>query len=231
MRSRAISRINALKVFDDATRKSYYGCDQEWYATEWQRLSGCGPTAVCNIIWYLSHIHPDLELNLNCVSKEASLSFLEELWGFVTPTANGIPTTKMLCESVMGYTQAKRLGLNCRALDIPEEKSRRPPFMDMVRFLEDGLGQDSPIAFLNLCNGGEVNLEPWHWVTIIALNCMDDGTRATIDILDEGRVQRIDLRLWYDSTVLGGGFIFFHAAGNDTEISGNSGLGAHRTSG
>ena len=92
----------------------------------------------------------------------------------------------MLCESVMGYTQAKRLGLNCRALDIPEEKSRRPPFMDMVRFLEDGLGQDSPIAFLNLCNGGEVKLEPWHWVTIIALNCMDDGTRATIDILDEG---------------------------------------------
>ena len=102
--------------------------------------------------------------------------------------------------------------------------------MDAVHFIEDGLSQDSPIAFLNLCNGDECSLEPWHWVTIIALNSTDDGTRATIDILDEGRVKRIDLRLWYDSTVLGGGFVFFHAVGDDTEISGNSRLGAHRTS-
>ena len=231
MRSIAISRLKSLKIVDGAARTFHYGCSQEWYSTEWQRLAGCGPTAVCNIIWYLSHIHPAVGLNQDCTSKEASRSFLEELWSFVTPASNGIPTTRMLCDSVMKYARAKGLYLACRSLDIPEGTSARPPFMDAVLFIEDGLSQDSPIAFLNLCNGDECSLEPWHWVTIIALNSVDDGTRATIDILDEGRVKRIDLRLWYDSTVLGGGFVFFHAAGDDTEISGNAGLGAHRTSG
>ncbi|MGE5790895.1 MAG: hypothetical protein ACM33C_08475, partial [Syntrophaceae bacterium] len=66
--------MNSLKIVDDATRQSYYGCNQEWYATERQRLTGCGPTAVCNIIWYLNHMRPAFGLNQDCSSKEKSMS-------------------------------------------------------------------------------------------------------------------------------------------------------------
>lgn len=39
-----ISNIDLFSVLDENTNKTYYGCDQEWYATQWQRRSGCGPT-------------------------------------------------------------------------------------------------------------------------------------------------------------------------------------------
>jgi hypothetical protein len=83
--------------------------------------------------------------------------------------------------------------------------------MDVVYFLEGALQQDSPIAFLNLCNGDEKNLQSWHWVTIIALEYSEDGNSAFIDILDEGLIKKIDLLLWYKTTTHGGGFVYFTA--------------------
>jgi len=33
--------------------ESLYGCDQEWYNSEWQRLSGCGPSMKIDLgLWY-----------------------------------------------------------------------------------------------------------------------------------------------------------------------------------
>ena len=126
MKSKSITKMNSLKIFDEYTHKSYYGCNQEWYATEWQRLTGCGPTAACNIIWYLNHIQPAFGLNQNCSNREKSLSFMEEIWEFVTPTNEGIPTTKMFYESVIAYTQKKVLTSNIeyatslkRSLSVP----------------------------------------------------------------------------------------------------------------
>ena len=84
--------------------------------------------------------------------------------------------------------------------------------MDVVYFLEGALHQDSPVAFLNLCNGDENNLEPWHWVTIISLEYSEDGKCVFIEILDEGLIKKIDLLLWYDTTTYGGGFVYFIAS-------------------
>ena len=202
--------MNSLKIVDDATRKSYYGCNQEWYATEWQRLTGCGPTAVCNIIWYLNHIRPSSGLNQNCSSKEKSISFMEEIWAYVTPSTEGIPTTRMLYESVMAYARAKGLNLTYGVCDVPEKKAGRPTLADVIRFLEKALEKDTPVAFLNLCNGCAANLEPWHWVTVISLEYEEDAKSAFIEVLDEGLIKRIDLALWCDTTTLGGGFVYFH---------------------
>jgi len=44
MHKKSISEPNLLKLLDERSHKAYFGCNQEWYATEWQRLSGCGPT-------------------------------------------------------------------------------------------------------------------------------------------------------------------------------------------
>jgi len=80
-----------------------------------------------------------------------------------------------------------------------------------LSFLEGGLIKDAPIAFLNLCNGQVKNLDPWHWVTIISLEYAENGKSASIKILDEGLIKKIDLALWYDTTTLGGGFVYFTA--------------------
>lgn len=211
MNSKSISDTNLLKIFDEHTHKAYYGCDQEWYATEWQRLSGCGPTAVCNIIWYLNHTQPAFGLKQSCDSKENSLSFMEEIWEYVTPTNEGIPTIKMFYEAVLAYTKLKGLNVEYSFCDVPEDKSIRPKLADVVIFLERALLKDAPIAFLNLCNGDENNLEPWHWVTVISLDYAEDENSAFINILDGGLIKKIDLSLWYNTTTLGGGFVYFTA--------------------
>lgn len=212
MNSKSISNPNLLKVLDEHSHETYYGCNQEWYATEWQRLSGCGPTAVCNIIYYLNHTQSTFGLKQNCDNKENSLSFMEDIWKYVTPTINGIPTTKMFCEAVISYTKSKGLNVEYRFCDVPEDKSIRPNLGDVVNFLEGALSKDAPVAFLILCNGDEKNLEPWHWVTIISLDNAEDENLAFVNILDGGLIKKIDLSLWYNTTILGGGFVYFTAS-------------------
>ena len=210
MRSISISRLNSLKIFDDAGREVHYGCSQEWYATEWQRHAGCGPAAVCNIIWYLNRIQPAFGPGRDCRRKEESLSFMEEIWAHVTPSAEGIPTTRMLHDFVKAYAEAKGSNVNYEVCDVPETKAGRPALTDVARFLEKALSEDLPIAFLNLCNGDESRLESWHWVTIISLAYSEDGSSACVDILDGGLIKTIDLALWLATTTRGGGFVYFY---------------------
>jgi len=93
--------------------------------------------------------------------------------------------------------------------DLPKDKSLRPKLSQVLDFIQKALINDSPIAFLNLCNGEEKNLCQWHWVTIISLEYADDKKSAFIKILDEGLIKEIDIALWYNTTTLGGGFVYF----------------------
>ncbi|MCK7512275.1 MAG: hypothetical protein MZV70_55010 [Desulfobacterales bacterium] len=60
-----------LKLLDERSHEAYFGCNQEWYATEWQRLSGCGPAAACNMIFYLNNTRPTFGLGENSTAKIA----------------------------------------------------------------------------------------------------------------------------------------------------------------
>jgi hypothetical protein len=101
------------------------------------------------------------------------------------------------------------LNVQFRVIDVPQLKSNRPRLTEVLNFLEEAFDNDVPVAFLNLCNGDEKNLERWHWVTVVSLNVSDDGRDAFVDILDSGIIKKIDLGLWYDTTTLGGGFVYF----------------------
>ena len=207
MIKKSISNLNLLKVFDGSTLNTYYGCDQEWYTTEWQRISGCGPSVVANIILYLTP--PTFTLGQEFNSKISCLSLMEEIWEYVTPTTQGIPTTKMLYETVLTYTKAKGLDVEYAFCDVPKDKSHRPKLAEVLIFLEGALLKDVPIAFINLCNGKEKKLDPWHWVTIISLEYTEAGNTAFVTILDEGLIKKMDLALWCNTTILGGGFVYF----------------------
>ena len=200
---KSIGNPSLIKILDEGAQTTYYGCNQEWYTTDWQRRAGCGPSAACNIVCYLTRIGKRFN------SKKKWIAMMEESWKYVTPTRRGIPTTKLFCDSMLSYTEAKGLNVEYGCLDLPEDKFHRPPLEETVGFITRALGKDAPVAFLNLCNGAEKNLDAWHWVTIISLFYDEDNGQAFINVLDEGLIKKVDLTLWYKTTTLGGGFVYF----------------------
>ncbi|MHC1760459.1 MAG: hypothetical protein AB9917_13305 [Negativicutes bacterium] len=209
MIKRSISNPDLFKVIDVRARKTYYGCNQEWYTTEWQRRSGCGPSVASNIILYLSNAQAKPGFIKNCSSKEKCVVVMQEMWDSVTPTLAGIPTTRMLYEAVIDYTKAHGLTVEYHVFDVPDKVLLRPSLPEAITFIEAALAKDVPVAFLNLCNGDEKKLSSWHWVTIIALDYAEGGADAFVTILDEGMIAKINLALWYNTTTMGGGFVYF----------------------
>lgn len=209
MTVKSIANPDVFKVLNQATNERHYGCDQEWYSTEWQRLSGCGPTVASNIIFYLTQKGESLKSGRDLVYKSECSLLMEEVWKHVTPSTDGIPATQILSEAMLTYIKSKGLDFECRTMDIPEDKGCRPKLPEILGFLETALLEDAPVAFLNLCNGEEKNLEQWHWVTIISVEYADKNRQINVNILDEGMIKKIDLTLWYDTTTLGGGFVYF----------------------
>ena len=198
-----------FKIVDEDTLITYYGCDQEWYMTEWQRNSGCGPTVVTNILHYLNHMQSISNQSIPMLSKIEALSMMEDVWQYVTPTIHGIPTTKLLYDYVVLYAKAKALNIKLEFIDIEKIQLPFPEFHSLLCFLYTALGNNMPIAFLNLDNGDEKGLDSWHWVTIISLEYATDESSAIIDILDAGVIKKIDLAKWFGTTKLGGGFMSF----------------------
>ena len=96
MTAHALAEIDRFKIVDQPTGRVYLGYDQEWYGTECQRLSGCGPTTVCNLLWYLSRTRPAFGLDRKLAGKKDLQAFMEDVWQYVTPTRRGIPTTRLL---------------------------------------------------------------------------------------------------------------------------------------
>lgn len=203
---RSIQNPDLLKISDAAGDARYFGCNQEWYKTQWQRLAGCGPSTVANILRYLEAKRSGAAA---LFSRKEWEDLMEECWRFVTPTVRGVNTTRLLRSGVSDYVRYKSQSIRTQALEVPKKTSSRPDFGKVLRFLDEALERDTPVAFLNLHHGEETILDSWHWVTIISLSYEEDEIAAQALILDESTVKRVNLRLWFDTTRLGGGFVRF----------------------
>jgi hypothetical protein len=197
----SIKNPEYLEILDDITSEKYYGCNQEWYKKPWQRMAGCGPTVASNIILY--------SRNNVGISKNDSIAIMEEMWKHVTPTLKGVNSTNIFYNGLLSYAKNKGSMLLYDAVDVPKKKEMRPTFERIINFIKISLENDSPLAFLNLCNGEEKCLDKWHWVTVISLEYEEDLNYASIEILDESIKKNIDLKLWCNTTTLGGGFVSF----------------------
>jgi len=209
MRIWSIANPELFRIIDEIGSESYYGCSQEWYAKKWQRMSGCGPTAASNIVLYMKHDRCAAGEEESCICKDECLSVMEELWEFVTPTLMGVHTTKRFYEGMAKYAESVKMSVRFEVCDLPQDENRRPQLTEVLRFIEVALEKDCPVAFLNLCNGQELSLDRWHWVTIISLEHSEEGENAVIEVLDEGAVKKLNLSLWYNTTKRGGGFVYF----------------------
>lgn len=180
----------------------WYGCDQMWYRTKWQRMGGCGPSTASNLIYYLGASRSD---SLKPARKHSLLTLMETIWNYVTPTFRGVSNTGIMAKGIARYAKEHGINIIPAALDVPKRKSLRPGAKEVIAFLEESLGRDMPVAFLNLHNGGEPLLDSWHWVTVVALET--EGDLACATILDSGTVKTIDLAAWLSCSVRGGGFV------------------------
>lgn len=199
---KTIKDPDRLKIVDEETGHICYGGSQSWYSTRWKRLSGCGPTVVSNIISYL------LTQGTNDTqAKRRFQKLMEEVWRYVTPTLRGIPNTEILLKGISSYIEAKNLDLMTEHIDIGGNTAGRPEFGRLLEFIGNSLDDDMPLAFLNLDNGDEKQLDSWHWVTVISAEYEEDGSKAHISFADEGRIVKINLYNWYKTTAHGGGFV------------------------
>lgn len=197
----SVNNPEYFEILDENNCTIYYGCDQQWYKKKWQKMSGCGPTSASNIVLY--------NKKNKTTSKSDALNLMEEMWKYITPTLKGVNTTKIFYEGFMSYANSNSEKATFLFIDIPKNNSERPSFEELLHFVKNSLENDVPLAFLNLCNGDEKCLDKWHWVTVESLEYEEDGSKAFIEILDEGMKKIIDLLLWYKTTTLGGGFVSF----------------------
>jgi hypothetical protein len=203
----SLQNIKLLEVIDEATAETYIGGWQEWYGAWWKRMSGCGPTVVSTIIGYLKRRHGEGDC---CPLPRLEFkALMDDVWQFVTPGVMGIPSAEALMKGASAYIRDRRMNIRLEELNIPKNKSQRPALAVLVEFLATALQTDAPVAFLSLDKGAEDVLDSWHWVTLLSLEYEPDGSAAFAGIADEGKHFTADLKKWYETTPLGGGFVRF----------------------
>lgn len=206
MSSISIQHMPLLDIAGEKPDEVFHGFDQEWYPTSWQRRAGCGPTVASQVVFYFTRVRQ--ENPPARPPRRTALDLMEDVWRFVTPTAHGISTTRLLCDDFAAYARERHLPLQPESLDIPRRHSSRPPLDQTLDFIASSLRADMPVAFLNLHNGAEPVLDSWHWVLLVALTYDGNGAASAV-VLDEGREKSVNLALWLTTTMLGGGFVRF----------------------
>ncbi len=206
----SISRPELFNIIDEKTTKVFFGGDQDWYTAERSRRAGCGPTCAANILAYLALTRPELKAlyGFKTMSLAAFAQHMEDVYQFVTPGNRGLNRTEMFTDGVTGFARSRGITLTPHVFGVASNLMRnRAPAAALSEFVKAGLDLDCPLGFLNLTKGRVKNLQSWHWITITAAH-IDEGI-LTADASDEGLHRHFDLRLWYLSTRLPGGLVYF----------------------
>lgn len=199
MQKYEIKDIELLKV-----EKKYYGFSQEWYKESLQRRAGCGATVAATILIYYKQ-----KESFESLKVEDSLFLMEELWTYLFPTKRGLNSTRLFYEGLERYCLDKKEEISYTYLDIDIEK--KISIHKVIAYIEENLKNDIPIAFLNLCNGAEINLDRWHWVTVYGIYLDKDD--YFLEILDDRKKKKINLTLWYNTISNNAGFVSFKIKG------------------
>lgn len=195
-----------LQVEDGNTR--LYGYSQEWYMTSFQRTRGCGPTAAAMLLCYLNRREKEA-LPYRDDTLISIKETLESVWAFVTPGRFlGLNSTKKFCKGAAKLFRHYGLNWQCRRLSVAALKSKRIPLAQVIKFIEEGMASDCPVAFLNLHKGQVADMESWHWTVLVSLVYDAGRERYLATCYDGGREISFDLGLWLDTSRFGGGFVY-----------------------
>ncbi|MDR2486804.1 MAG: hypothetical protein LBD12_02455 [Clostridiales Family XIII bacterium] len=206
----SIEHADAFLIWD-ASAAQYHGGDQHWFAPggQYRREAACGATTCANILAYFARTRPELSglapKGADLSTRQGFLQHMKAVYPSLRPGLLGLMPDGFR-EGAVGYAGKRGIGLRLETVTVPAMRGRRQGFAELARFLSDALGQDLPVAFLNLSNGGVHNLDSYHWVTLTAL---DEGT-GEAQIVDNGRHLPIALSTWLKKTTMGGAFVVLH---------------------
>jgi hypothetical protein len=140
------------------------------------------------------------------VGQSESLQRMELMWRHVTPSKRGgVNSTEKFCKGIRSFSRSQGYDIVINALDIPADKELRPSPAAVTDFISEALAQNRAVAFLNLDNGSEKQLEKWHWVTIVGIA----PEQMRLEILDNCEIFQLNLNSWLNTTTKGGGFVKF----------------------
>ena len=208
----SILRPELMTITEEETQSTTFGGDQDWYADEWRRRAGCGPTCAANVAAYLALTRPEMRALYagEDMLKSQFSSHMEEMYSFVTPGNMGLNRVEMFTQGMEDFARSRGVSLRAHVFEVHGNMHKsRPPVSELIEFVRSGLAADCPVAFLNLTRGRVKNLQAWHWITITSAD-LEDGSLAAC-ASDEGKVNCFDLKLWYLSTRMRGGLIYFTA--------------------
>ena len=184
------------------------GGHQEWYDTKWHKMSGCGPVAASNLIWYQAHTRENLRGLCDTVNGgyDDYRVLMDAMFGYITPGRGGIHNSGLFVPGLLAYCRERGLKMEADWLEIRHKPRRAPKLNDVRDFLTRWLEKDCAVAFLNRSNGKLKLPDSWHWVTILAL----EPISMTAKISDEGRTYEADMGNWINTSFLGGALVALH---------------------
>jgi len=190
--------------------KILYGCNQDWYGIEWRRRAGCGPVAATNILLYLRKKYDAARIPYSGDSIDDALAAMNDMFTYVRPRLRGLNTVKMFVDGMYKFGQKYGLSFWHQYLLVPPQAEKRPDLDTVVRFIEDGVKNDVPVAFLNLHAGEvEAQLAGWHWVTVVGIAKGETPPDVRLRYFDQSEDLEVDLGKWLRTTKRGGGFAYF----------------------
>lgn len=192
-----ISDLNRFEIYDEETKLTSYGFDQQWYSTKWKQTAGCGPTIASSLALYLF-------LAKNGQTKEELLALQETMWKFVKPTWMGISTIQLFQKLYKKYFDFHQLDIAFNVFEVDKKMNDREA-VDFNEFVMLEIDNNHPIAFLNRDNGNQNNLESWHWTIIVAYERIDED--LIVDVIDNGKLINLNITQWFNSTKRGGGCV------------------------
>lgn len=110
-------------------------------------------------------------------------------------------------KALLDFAKDLDVNLTTRQLDIPWLKWARPSIDQCVLFIQQALERDCPVAWLCLHHGLVSRLPSPQWLVITAMTVHPNGP-IICTYLDNGKKRTADFRLWFQTTLLGGGLIY-----------------------
>ena len=189
-----------------------YGCDQAWYQSRWRRKSGCGPTTATNLLIYLNKQNGHLGLPYGNVNIRQACRAMDDVFRYVRPSPLGLFSTRLFVKGLEYLADFYGLHYKVNMLTIPALRTVRPNFSDVLRFIEDGICTDAPVAFFNLHAGRVTEVESLHWVTLVKISQPQSTGEVPVTLYDNSKQTGMDIAQWFTTTSMGGGFVYLSDA-------------------
>lgn len=205
----SVKNPELLNILDSNGNTVYFGGNQEWYEKKWSKDAGCGPTSASNITAYLATANVEFKdlYPYETMNKDDFARHMEKIFLYVTPGAMGVNHVNKFTDGFDSYLKERKISLTAKVFAADKEPRKDRKVKDIIDFVAEGLALDCPIAFLNLSKGAEKSIQGWHWITITAADITEDRIMAVAS--DEGIRREFDLGLWYLTTRMHGGLVYY----------------------